>query len=432
MWVYRKGDRTFTLRSLLSIGVALLFMAGASLAMASTEDVEDLLRDADAAFDKNEYPVAEKLYSQALQSSPKNPRIMHSLAETKTILKKYDEALKLVNQVLAMPVSSGRNVTVYRKGETEGEEAELVDEIVLPPQRTESNMRNYVDIEGNEPIPHYRLYFKKRDRMELVPQSVVRLEYDGVLRAVYRQVEELKTKVQKAMVAEAGSSGGGEMVTIQGGCYKMGSEKGAVAETPVHEVCVDAFKLDKYEVTQAEFQKVMESNPSSYIGSNLPVESVTWSEADRYCKKLDKRLPTEAEWEYAARGGSESHFYWGDTVKGEEANFCDTNCQLNIRIDAIDDGYATTAPVGQFEPNPYGLHDMAGNVAEWVNDWMDENYYRVSPKDNPPGPRPMPSKVVRGGAWNTSAGYLRSSSRSSFEADYRNPGVGFRCAADAK
>ncbi|WP_282010431.1 formylglycine-generating enzyme family protein [Nitrospina watsonii] len=403
-----------------------------SPSQASTDDVEALIRKADDSFNKNEFPIAEKLYTRALELDPDNPRVMHSLAQVKTHFKKYDEALKLVNDVLAMPVAGGRNVIVFRKGSSEGEKAELVDEIVLPPQRTNSNMRNYVDIEGNEPIPHYRLYFKEKDRMELVPQSVVKLKYDGVLRAEYHEVEQLKAKVQKAMIAQQGVSGNEEMVAIQGGCFQMGSEQGTPAEQPVHEVCVDSFKMDTHEVTQARFQAVMESNPSAYNGPELPVDSVTWNEASQYCQKVGKRLPTEAEWEYAARGGTKSHFYWGNTVKGNEANFCDQACQLNIRVVSIDDGFSTTSPVGKFKPNPYGLHDMAGNVAEWVADWMDENYYRLSPKDNPQGPSPQDNKGVRGGAWNTTAGFLRSSNRAGFLPDFRNPGVGFRCVASSK
>ncbi|CCQ89159.1 conserved exported hypothetical protein [Nitrospina gracilis 3/211] len=432
MWFNRKDCSFSFLRCLMLAGAALWLLGFPIVSQASTDSVEALIREGDAAFDKKEYPVAEKLYTQALELDPDNPRVMHSLAQVKTIFKKYDEALQLVNKVLAMPISGGRTVVVYRKGSSEGEEAELVDEIVLPPQRTNSNMRNYVDIKGNDPIPHYRLFFKEKNRMELVPQSVVTLKYKGVLRAVYQQVALLKTQVQKAMIAKAGSSGEGEMVTIKGGCFQMGSKQGTPAEQPVHEVCVDSFQMDKYEVTQARFQAVMDRNPSDHIGANLPVESITWNEASQYCEKQGKRLPTEAEWEYAARGGTQTHFYWGDTVKGNEANFCDKACELNIRVAAIDDGFRTTAPVGQFKPNSYGLHDMAGNVAEWTADWMDENYYRSSPKDNPKGPRPLDNKVVRGGAWNTTAGFLRSSNRAAFLPDFRNPGVGFRCVKPMK
>jgi len=408
--------------------VGFLFVGFVSSAAASPEE---LVRQGDVALKVKDFQKAESLFAEALSQDPDNYRIMHSLAQTKAAMEKYGEAKTLTDKVLAMKVSNGRDVLVFFKGETEGEEAELVDESVLPPQRTQDNMRNYLDVKGNAPIPHYRLFFKKKGKMELVPQSVVTLKYQGVLRRVYEEVHILNVAVKKKLIASQGDSTQIEMVALKGGCFKMGSEQGTPAEKPVHEVCLQPFKMDKYEVTQASFQAVMGTNPSDRVGNNFPVESVTWDEADMFCKKVGKRLPTEAEYEYSMRGGSDAHFYWGNTVKGPEANFCDKNCDLNIRVAIIDDGYPTTAPVGQFQPNAYGLHDIAGNVAEWVFDWMDENYYRSSPKDNPQGPRPMTSRVVRGGGWNSTAGFLRSSNRAAYWVNFRNPAVGFRCVMDS-
>ena len=147
--------------------------------------------------------------------------------------------------------------------------------------------------------------------------------------------------------------------------------------------------MGKYEVQQKNFQAVMGTNPSQNVGANLPVDSLTWDEASDYCKKVGMRLPTEAEWEYAARAGTTTPFYWGATLSGKEANFCDSTCALNIREPRVTDGFKHTAPVGSFPPNPFGLYDMAGNVSEWIQDWMGVEGKLLSdePGKGSPGPR---------------------------------------------
>ncbi len=207
--------------------------------------------------------------------------------------------------------------------------------------------------------------------------------------------------------------------------------------------------MGKYEVQQKNFQAVMGTNPSQNVGADLPVDSLTWDEASDYCKKIGMRLPTEAEWEYAARAGATTPFYWGPTVSGKEANFCDSACELNIREPRVTDGFKHTAPVGSFPPNPFGLYDMAGNVSEWIQDWMgvEKNYYLVSPEKDPPGLRPdleacmrvdcigaqsITYKVYRGGAWNENAGALRSANRRASHFQLRAEGTGFRCAKSSQ
>ncbi len=429
------GDRMYWMKNSAVVfwGAAWLWALSAVVPVsgmaAEAIQLDELIRSADKAVEKNELEKAQGLFAQILEQDPKNWRVMYSLAQLKFETKKFKEAQVLTKKILAMPVSNGRHVLVFYPDSKEGEEAELVDEIVLPPQRTKNNMRNYLDIKGNAPIPHYRLFFKSTGKMELVPQKLVRIEYQGVLHTVYNEVQEFAIKVDRAIIAEGSSVGQGEVVPVKGGCFKMGNENGTPLEKPVHEVCLKDFDIDKYEVTQAQYQTVMEDNPSQMVGADRPVENVTWFEADKYCSKVNRRLPTEAEWEYAARGNTDTQFYWGNTVKGTEANFCDVNCSLNIRVTSVDDGYAKTAPVGKFPPNPLGLHDMAGNVAEWVNDWWDPNYYRNSPKDNPQGPRPLDHKVIRGGGWHNTAGFIRTSHRTGFWPQFRSDGLGFRCAS---
>jgi formylglycine-generating enzyme required for sulfatase activity len=161
-------------------------------------------------------------------------------------------------------------------------------------------------------------------------------------------------------------------------------------------------------------------------------------EANHYCHNSGKRLPTEAEWEYAARAGTLTEYYWGDEFDPTKANFCDSSCDFNVR-DANSDGFQHTSPVGSFPPNPWGLHDMAGNVNEWTNDWFVERYYLLGPKDNPKGPirhdatiikGAVNEKIIRGGTWGNGPYELRSAGRKSIWTDYRIESLGFRCVSD--
>ena len=162
---------------------------------------------------------------------------------------------------------------------------------------------------------------------------------------------------------------------------------GSDDELPVHQVCLDSFYIDKYEVIQTDFLRVMNSNPSHYsYCPRCPVETVTWVEANAYCEKAGKRLPTEAEWEFAARGrGKKIKYSTGkNSLSLEDANI----------YTSILSGH--TQPVGSYPPNAIGLYDMTGNVTEWVADWYYDGYYVKSKKDNPQGPLEGKFRVLRG------------------------------------
>jgi len=225
------------------------------------------------------------------------------------------------------------------------------------------------------------------------------------------------------------------MVFIKGGCFIMGNDYTQEDEKPEHEVCVDDFYLDKYEMTQAHWEKVMGFMPSKFSGADLPVEQVNFLNVQKFIEKSEgscHRLPSEAEWEYAARGGVTTRYYWGNMVHGDYTWF-------------EDNSEKTTHPVGGKAPNQYGLYDMMGNVWEWVNDWYGRDYYAESPSDNPTGPdsgSPAPDgntyHVVRGGNWyNGEWGHSRVSNRNL--AHYRGPEdsshpwyhFGFRIVLDA-
>ncbi len=211
-----------------------------------------------------------------------------------------------------------------------------------------------------------------------------------------------------------------QMVRIPAGEFVMGYADGNKDEGPPHTVKVDAFDIDKFEVTQLEYQSEMGSNPSYFGNCPLcPVEKVTHTQAEDYCARLGKRLPTEAEWEKAARGGLETVTYWGGDFPTEFAWYGNNSGRK-------------THPVGELKPNPYGLHDMAGNVQEWVQDWYDPDYYQSAPTDNPKGPATGATKVLRGGGFGHVPELLRHTLREDQEPHTRYITVGFRCAANPK
>lgn len=230
------------------------------------------------------------------------------------------------------------------------------------------------------------------------------------------------------------------MVRVAGGCYQMGdsSGNGEKDERPVHEVCINDFQIGLYEVTQAQWEAVMGNNPSQYkSGGSYPVEMVSWNDVQKFITRLNTqtgrsyRLPTEAEWEYAARSRGHSEM-WSGTNDPKQLfrymNFCDKNCEATYKDRTQDDGYGLTAPAGSFRPNALGLYDMSGNVWEWCQDWFDANYYRRANKNNPKGPEAGTFKVIRGGSWDKSADLLRAASRDGYLPDDRFGNHGFRLA----
>lgn len=393
-------------------------------------DVARLVEGAEEAIKKKDFHGAEEFLTKALQEEPGNFKTMQLLAETKTAMEKYDEADKILASILALPIAHGRNVLVILEGESNPVEAEMVDENILAAPQGKDNMKNYVELGDQEPVPQYRLFFKKTGELKLIPKDKAKLKYVGVPQLVHDKMETLQTEVRRKILSHAPKvTGADPMVDIKGGCFLMGGNKHP-DETPIHEVCVGSFKMDKYEVTQAAYQAKMENNPSRFVGSKLPVDSATWDEALEYCTKSGKRLPTEAEWEYAARAGTKSEYYTGDKFTGKDGNFCDSACTSNLRDPKETDGFQFTAPVGSFPPNPFGLYDMAGNLSEWVADWMYEHYYSISPKNNPKGPELDDNKVFRGGSWGGTVELLRSAKRMGFWPSYRYEEIGFRCAAN--
>lgn len=213
------------------------------------------------------------------------------------------------------------------------------------------------------------------------------------------------------------------MVFVKGGCYQMGdtSGDGGPEEKPVHEVCVDDFYMGKYEVTQGQWKRIMGSNPSRFTdcGDNCPVEGVSWNDVREFIGRLNSlsgdskyRLPTEAEWEYAARSGGRKEIYSGGDLYSVAWFTADPSNE--------------THHVGTKTPNGLGLYDMSGNVWEWTNDWYDSNYYSSSPRKNPTGPDTGSARVLRGGSWGVGPFEIRTAYRNYLSPDYRSGSIGFR------
>jgi len=235
-----------------------------------------------------------------------------------------------------------------------------------------------------------------------------------------------------------------DMVAIKGGCFLMGSpesEQGRFDNEHPHTVCVGDFHIAQTEVTQAQWEAVMGDNPSSFKkGGNYPVEKVSWLDVQKFIDKLNERtgrqyrLPTEAEWEYAARAGTETARYWGDgpDLACQYANVADQTAKKenpDWTVFECADGYVRTAPVGRFKANGFGLHDMLGNVWEWTCSEWDAQYGGAEAKCSSNKDANV-RRVIRGGSWITNPRYLRSAYRGGNPAGYRGGDIGFRLAQD--
>ena len=230
-----------------------------------------------------------------------------------------------------------------------------------------------------------------------------------------------------------------KMVLIPAGSFEMGDTMNddlfMDGTRPIHTVELDAFYMDINEVTVGQFKHFVEESGYDY-GDNWPTWNdvakysptddypmiyISWDDATAYATWARKRLPTEAEWEYAARGGLTGKRYpWGDDIIHDNANY------LGI---AGKDRWDSISPVGSFEFNGYGLYDVAGNVFEWCNDWYDENYYSNSPERNPRGPSLGVTRVLRGGSWHFGPLYQRVAFRLTCEPVHIHNYLGFRCVS---
>jgi len=243
--------------------------------------------------------------------------------------------------------------------------------------------------------------------------------------------EPLDTDAKEDPVAE-------DMVAIPAGPFLRGTTDGGFDERPQRTIALGAFKIDRHEATNHQYQEFVAATghrkagpPSRYAksigkmrGVNQPAVYVSWDDASEYCRWKGKRLPTEAEWEKAMRGADGRLWPWGNLEQPNGANWARVN-----------DGHEVSARVGSFpsDKSPYGVMDGAGNVMEWVEDWYAETYYQEAPEQDPPSPEYGTYRVMRGGAYTTTGHDIRITSRSKMVPDFRDETIGFRCAiSDSK
>jgi formylglycine-generating enzyme required for sulfatase activity len=239
---------------------------------------------------------------------------------------------------------------------------------------------------------------------------------------------------------------GAEMVKIPAGKFTMGHAV-CYDVKPVHEVTLRDFCIDKYPVSNGQYRKFCDTTGRDYPPdpgfsmmpdyfteySDYPAVNVSWDDVRAYCDWAGKRLPTEAEWEKAARGQDSRKYPWGEAEPdGSQCNFADKRSGMMCADKSVDDGFARTSPVKQYPAgaSPYGVMDMAGNVWEWCNDWYAGDYYEKSPTENPKGPDSGSHRVLRGGSWDSDPEGLRCAYRSWREPSCRRGLGGFRCAVD--
>jgi len=303
------------------------------------------------------------------------------------------------------------------------------------------------------------------------------------------QLQESRLLAAERIRATSGSISG--MVKLDGGSFLMGTDSELAfpqdGEGPVREIQLDAFYVDKFAITNEQFREFVRATgyrteseqlgwsfvfqghiphecynelvvatvpgaswwckvngadwkhpegPDSSIENRLryPVTQVSWNDAQAFCEWAGRRLPTEAEWEFAARGGFEQKIYpWGDELTPENRHLCNVWQGTFPLVDLAEDGYAGTAPVDAFLPNGYGLYDMTGNTWEWCSDWFDTAYHLTATRLNPVGPGKGISRVMKGGSYLCHASYCnryRVAARTANTADSATTNIGFRCVRD--
>jgi len=238
-----------------------------------------------------------------------------------------------------------------------------------------------------------------------------------------------------------------DMVMIPAGSFPRGTENEEFDEQPVRMIYLDDYLIDKYEVTRDQWQKYQQDTgfmlaewvlQSSASQADHPIVFVTWFDANSFCEWAGKRLPTEAEWERAARCDDGRKYPWGPGLDERRANFFGSNDPFDRGVGNI----LQTTPVGYFDGSirdgyqtrsgvsPFGVHDLVGNVWEWTNDWYHSSYYADGPAENPQGPENGVVKSVRGGSYAVDASHVRPTYRARDDPLLKGPEVGFRCAAD--
>jgi len=239
---------------------------------------------------------------------------------------------------------------------------------------------------------------------------------------------------------------GAPMSLVPSAPFKMGSQDGLPNERPEHQVQLDSYYIDQYEVTMGLYRKFLESgkydspptwdDEAATTVGDRPAVGMKWGDAAAYCEWVGKRLPTEAEWEKAARGTDGRRYPWGHMQPFVDIANYNRGMWVNETVTLVPvtsglEGMSVRHGLKTGGKSPYGLAHMAGNAAEWVSDWYDREYYQQSPEKNPTGPPKGERRVIRGGSWSDLPPALRVTARFSAEPEFEDRTVGFRCALAA-
>ena len=251
---------------------------------------------------------------------------------------------------------------------------------------------------------------------------------------------------QAAPVESVKGKDGAPMILVPAGPFTMGSNDGLPNERPEHSVTLDAYYIDQYEVTLTLYRKFLESgkhespptwdDEAATTVGDRPAIGMKWADAAAYCQWAGKRLPTEAEWEKAARGTDSRRYPWGHMQPFVDIANYNRGVWVSEAITLVGvtsglEGMSVRHGLKEGGKSPYGLSHMAGNASEWVADWYDREYYQKSPDKNPTGPSEGEKRVLRGGSWADLPAALRVTARFSAEPDYEDRTIGFRCAMTA-
>jgi formylglycine-generating enzyme required for sulfatase activity len=255
-----------------------------------------------------------------------------------------------------------------------------------------------------------------------------------------------KTPAASAPAAAPAGKDGALMVLIPEGPFLMGNNEGSGNERPEHKVFLDSYLIDQFEVTISRYAKFLAEakypapptwdDDAVNTAGNRPAVGLSWEDAEAYCKWAGKRLPTEAEWEKAARGPEGRRYPWGHMqpfvdIANYNRGVWVSDAVTLAPVESGVEGMSVRHGTKEGGRSPYGLYHMAGNAAEWVADWYEREYYQKSPERNPKGPSEGDKRVIRGGSWSDPPVGIRTTARVSAEPDYRDRTLGVRCAMDA-
>ena len=394
--------------------VALLGLA-AHQTMAATP-VDQSAKNFSAGYEflkQHKFQEARTVYEAGLQQHPANAMGHFYLGDACRGLKDwacaethYETSLELQAQssVAGLAKQRGRKAKIWRLLD-EGKQA--LNEPNAPPTKVVQakdtlDIANKLGLDDEQQALYQQLQEKIQQRLQQSPEDMASTQYHAR-----------------------------SMAVVPAGEFRMGSATGDADEQPVHQVYMDAFSMDVHQVSVRHYARFLEAThhevPPDWSIMNRPqhqdrpVANVDWAEAAAYCTWAGKRLPTEAEWEKAARGTDGRIYPWGNELPTQGHATSGKEIWSN---------HAVLTPVGTFEEgkSPYGIYDMAGNVWEWVSDWYDPDYYQTSPSQNPAGPPTGGHKVIRGGSWGSGPKNLRSADREIHLPSFRGYGTGFRCA----